>query len=223
MISLVTTYKNRPHHIVKTLHTWVAAHPDEIIIVDYDSDDDIVPLIKENAQSKVPIVHVKCEELPVFNLSHARNIGAAHAMQPCLLFVDIDTYLKPQLIDLVREQHDESRYLAAVDAKTRKEIVNGGLLAVSKKHHDMIYGFNEDLCGWGFEDIDYKRRLERRGLIYAPIGEEVYECIDHPDEERVQCYDQEKEISWTQNRQIALKTWDSPEFGEWKNIFVRTY
>lgn len=222
MISLITTYKNRLHHISQTLQTWINARPDEIVIVDYDSDDDISPVLCDHS-NVIPITHVKCSNLTVFNLSHARNIGAVHASGECLFFVDIDTYLTPKTISLIQNLRTDRHYLAAVDSKTRKEIVNGGLLVVSKKTHNAICGFNEDMRGWGFEDIDYKRRLERHGLKYAPLGEDFYECIDHSDAERVQCYDQQKEISWTQNRQISLKTWKSKHAGQWKYIEIIRY
>ncbi len=194
----------------------------EIIIVDYDSDDDITEYLKRDSFT-VKIVHVRCEGLPVFNLSHARNIGANHANEKYLFFVDIDTVLSPGSMNFIANNINESNYLAAVDSQIRKEIVNGGLLAVSARTHSDIYGFNEDLTGLGFEDIDYKRRLEQRGLHFEIMPDSLYSCIDHPDLERIQCYTEDKELSWTKNRQIALQKWNNPKFGQWEDILVGNY
>jgi glycosyltransferase involved in cell wall biosynthesis len=226
MISIVSTYKNRRPHIEQTLATWLVQSSTnyEIIIVDYESDDDISSFLKEStSQVSIPVLHIRCSNKPIFELAHARNVGANYASGKYLFFVDIDTSLPEQAVQFILENMREDNYLAAVDSQTRKEIVNGGLIAVPSILHTGICGFNEDLKGWGFEDIDYKRRLEKAGLKYSNIPHTMYTCIDHPDDERVQCYEEEKEISWTKNRQIALHEWDNASFGQWEDVIVVKY
>ncbi len=225
MISIISTYRNRRHHIEVTLPTWIDIKTDlgyEIVIVDYDTDDDVGELFK-SLQSEVLIRHVRCEHLPTFNLSHARNIGANHAKGDRIMFVDIDTYLDAGAINFVGYFEKDQKYLAAVDSQVRKEIVNGGLLAVGLEQHKKIFGFNENIEGWGFEDIDYKRRLKSIGLEFFEMPQHIYTCIDHEDTERTQCYEEEKEISWTKNRQIALQIWRDPSYGQWGHMTVKEW
>lgn len=226
MISIVTTYKNRREHIEQVLPTWLkqnTSKPYEIVITDYESDDDITGLLNENKSEEITIRHVRCSSLPKFNLSHARNIGANHTKGDILFFVDIDTILPPNALNFISKNIKNNLYLAATDSKVQKEIINGGLIAVHSSVHVAIYGFNESLKGWGFEDIDYKQRLESLDMHFYEISTEVYICMDHPDEDRIRCYDDKKDISWDKNRQSALKLWGNPSFGQWDLIKITSF
>lgn len=222
MISIVTTYKNRREHIEKVLPTWLKQTKSEfeIIITDYESDDDITGLLKKHKTEGVTIRHVRCTNLPKFNLSHARNIGASYAQGDILFFVDVDTALPPNATSFISDNICSDLYLAAVDSKIQKEIINGGLIAVYATEHMSICGFNESLKGWGFEDIDYKQRLENSGLHFYKISNKIYHCIDHPDDERTRCYEDKKDVSWDKNRQAALKLWKPSQFGKWDFITI---
>lgn len=227
LVSIITTYKNRRHHIEQTIHTWIqkdAGYQYEIVIVDYESDDDIVPLLT-NLSSEVTIKHIRCTECPIFNLSHARNIGSNHADGEWVLYVDIDCMLNASSMSKVGDiiKNVQDCYFGAVDSSVRKDIINGGLMLVPLNCHMDICGFNENMKGWGFEDIDYRQRLESHGLKWQLFPNELYKCLDHGDNERIGCYDIEKELSWMKNRQISLETWNSSLFGQWKHINVSYY
>lgn len=218
MLTIISTYKNRRHHIEKTWLTWEiqSNHSYQILIVDYKSDDNLKSLF-ENHKHKVKTIHTRCENVFGFCISHARNIGARIADSEWLCFLDVDTYLHFNFIEWVLESIKQSKgnfYLAAEDSHVRKEIINGGLIICKKTDHDRIFGFNENFQGWGYEDIDYKIRLENNGMRRLHIPDTLYSCIQHPDQERTQCHSVEKETSWTRNRQISLRTWDNLNYGE---------
>ena len=217
MISLVTTYKNRRHHIEKTLPTWLnQTEVDyEVIILDYDSDDDLHGFLS-SLNTHVKIKHIRCPDQPLFVLSHARNVGANEAKRDWILFIDIDTCLYENSIHYLMQiiKKNSSNYFAATGSEIKKEIINGGFILVKNSSHCNIHGFNEDIRGWGYEDIDYKKRLEQNGEKFEIIDEHYYKCIDHSDDERTQCWTEDKEISWMRNRQIALKKWSSDIYGK---------
>lgn len=225
MISIITTYKNRRKHIELVLPTWLKQNESEyeIIITDYESDDDITELLKKHEKNQITIRHIKCSKLPIFHLSHARNIGANHAQGEILFFVDIDTSLPPNALNFISNNICNDLYLAAIDAKVKKEIINGGLIAIHTSTHMSICGFNESLKGWGFEDIDYKLRLENLETHFYEIPNNTYHCIDHPDDDRIRCYEDKKDVSWDKNRQSALKRWENPVFGQWHSIKVTDF
>lgn len=197
----------------------------EIIIVDYGVDQqDCLPHLFNSLKSQVLIRHLQCLYLEQFCLSHARNIGASLASAEWLLFIDIDTLLLPNAIEKICQYiKNDNVYFAAIDSQVKKDIINGGLILVKKSDHHKIHGFNERIIGWGYEDIDYKQRLERTGIIWKLLNSGIYKCIDHPDTERTQCYSIDKEVSWTKNRQIALQTWSEELYGEWKYCFETKY
>jgi len=197
----------------------IAPHSYEVIIVDYDSPDDITDILKQNYSKFVNIIYVKCRRLPIFNLSRARNIGGRAAVGDWFLFVDVDTKLSPEAISILLELSQKPDvYFAAVDSAERKQIINGGFIFVPEAKHKEIFGFNEDLKGWGYEDIDYKRRLESAGLLFSQVPASIYDCIDHSDNDRTKHYDVGKELSWMINKQESKRTWSNPEFGVWSDI-----
>jgi len=227
LVSIVTTYKNRRHHIEQTIHTWIQKDVNyayEIIIVDYESDDDIGPFLS-NLSSEIDIKHVRCNKCPIFNLSHARNIGSNYSDSEWILYVDIDCKLKILSMTKIGEMITSSQhcYFGAVDSRVRKDIINGGLMLVPRNCHMSICGFNENMRGWGFEDIDYRQRLESNGLTWELFPSELYECIDHDDSERIGYYDIKKELSWMKNRQISLETWSDDKFGLCDNMSITEY
>ncbi len=140
-----------------------------------------------------------------------------------MLSTDIDTELPPNALNFVSDNIHNDLYLAAEDSKIQKEIINGGLIAVHTSMHMFICGFNESLKGWGFEDIDYKLRLESTGMHFYEIPDKMYCCLDHPDDDRIRCYEDKKDVSWDKNRQAALKLWQSPTFGQWASIEVTDF
>jgi len=227
MISLITTYRNRRHHLEKTMPTWIKSIPPteyEIILVDYQSDDDVSDFLL-SLSSPVKIVHIRCEGLGDFVLSHARNVGSRFVRGGWIFYNDIDTGLFEDSLTNLHSLTVNNRgcYFSAVDDRVLKDIINGGVMLVSKADNDAICGFNEKMRGWGFEDIDFRRRLTASGLKWVKIPSEWYYCIDHPDEERVQCYSTDKELSWQRNRQISLTTWHGTDFGQWPNMTVKEY
>jgi len=229
-LSIVTTYRNRKHHMEKTIPTWISPNTPmqyEIIFVDYgiNQDEDLPSFFRTLDLRDVLLRHVQCLYLKEFCLSHARNVGANVALGEWVLFIDIDTCLSEgSICEIYKYLKDKECYYAAVDSQVRKDIINGGLILVRKESHIDVCGFNESIRGWGFEDIDYKQRLEKQShLQWNRFSSDLYRCIDHGDEERTRHYSADKEISWTKNRQIALNTWSSDVFGQWEYCLTTTY
>lgn len=218
MISLVTTCKNRQQYLEKTLPTWIpASRADEIIIVDYDST---IPVLDSLGFQFKNLTIIRCNNLGDFCLSHARNIGSRHVQSDYILFIDCDTYLFDLSIHNIKSAIEENVYLSASDCSEQKEIINGGLICARRTDHEKICGFNENMKGWGYEDIDYKIRLEKCGLRAKKLYSNWYSCIDHSDEERVKYYSLTKEASWNNNRNISSFGWCDNNYGKWNDMQI---
>jgi hypothetical protein len=78
-----------------------------------------------------------------------------------------------------------------------------GLLLVNKKDFS---GYNEDLEGWGYDDVDLYNRLKTNNinqLIFFLMNKYV-KHLDHPDEDRVKNYREKNvKISNTKNKKIS--------------------
>lgn len=177
-ISIVTTCKGRLEHLKECLPTWVAAKPDEIIVVDYDCP--------ENAFDYAVSMGVKAiKAVPYnqyFNLSHARNIGLKEAVGDVVFFLDADTKITEGFIKYHKKLLDGV------------EFINGwgygdgtGSCMVWREDALKIQGYNEVVDGWGFDDIDFYKRLEAIGLTQKYFHHGI-ETIKHGDEDRVKHY-----------------------------------
>jgi hypothetical protein len=65
---------------------------------------------------------------------------------------------------------------------------------VLKDHWRAVGGFNEHLVGWGWEDVDFYRRLQRHGLREVTLTAMHYEALPHDAEARVANHD-EKDLA----------------------------
>lgn len=224
MFSIVSTYKNRFNHICQSLPSYLDQDtkvPYEIIVVDYNSPDAVSDYLKSHKTGK--IVHAKCCNADGFHISKARNIGAKIAKYNFVLFVDIDTVFENSMIDYLSSIVNNSFYFAAENSQEHFNIINGGLICVNKETHEKIYGFDERMHGWGYEDIDYKKRLEKIECFYKEISCDNYSCLAHSDKDRVLYYSLNKFESWFRNQQISKTIWESRNFGQYDNLEINYY
>src|SRR5665648_31901 len=88
--SLVTTCKDRLDHLKQSLPSMISQGFHEVIVVDYDCPQGTSRWISANLPS---VIVVEVENEPLFNISKARNVGAARSSGDVLCFVDADVVL----------------------------------------------------------------------------------------------------------------------------------
>ena len=86
-LTAITTCKGRLAHLKETLPTLCAAAGLDVVLVDYDCPEG-AGAWAEAAHPDVRVVKVR--DRPLFNLSEARNLGAAAADTDWLVFLDAD-------------------------------------------------------------------------------------------------------------------------------------
>ena len=86
-ISIIVTCKNRLSHLKKTIKNLQSQSNSELIVVDYDCQENTSGWVKSNYPSAKTLV-IKDDQ--IFSLSRARNLGANIAQGNILLFVDAD-------------------------------------------------------------------------------------------------------------------------------------
>src|ERR1700674_5706017 len=85
--SIITTCKGRLGDLKLSLPTFLAQDGAEVIVVDYDCPDGTSAYVARH-HPEVRLVAISGR--PKFNISHARNLGAAAAMGEFLVFLDAD-------------------------------------------------------------------------------------------------------------------------------------
>lgn len=152
-LSIITTCKGRLEHLKQTLPKMVEQGADvEVIVVDYDCPDGTAAWVTEH----YPLVRlVKIADAPIFNVSKARNLGAAKATGDWLLFIDADTLIPADFVTKVYPllsagnfYHPHIRHHNAY-----------GTFICARADFLTLEGYDEVLRPWGGEDRDIYYRL----------------------------------------------------------------
>jgi glycosyltransferase involved in cell wall biosynthesis len=177
MLSIVTTCKNRLHHLQHTLPLMLQQTFAEVIVVDYGCGQGTAAWVAQNhPAAKV----VKVDDDPGFCLARARNIGAAQAAHPFICFADADTIFKGDVggwFERTARENTIYRCGEKID-----ELV--GFAICSKANFQRVGGYDEAIRGWGHEDTDLYERLGMIGVSRSDIPANALDVIRHGNEER---------------------------------------
>jgi glycosyltransferase involved in cell wall biosynthesis len=185
MVSIITTCKGRLDHLKECLPTWLnqGTYKDfEIVVVDYACPENTADYIESLQDSRVRAVRATdCGHY--FNLSRARNIGILESVGDVLFILDCDTKLSPDFL-----KYHVGKVL--VDGSFVTGWLYGdatGSCLVHRRDCMELRGYNENVEGWGWDDIDFYKRLEYRGIEQRGFHHGI-ETIKHDDTERVKHY-----------------------------------
>lgn len=177
-VSIVVTCKDRLDHLRQTLPA-LAAQPDaQVIVVDYGCSQDTRGWVRRQC----PSVTVVCvDDDPVFSVSRARNVGALHARGEHLAFTDADIHVDFAIADWLRRHRSEGEFYTVEPARSASL---SGTAIIGRFAFLAAGGYDEALRGWGWEDTELYRRLERRGLRRVEISGHGLRVIEHGDDRR---------------------------------------
>lgn len=181
-IAFITVSRGRLHHLRESLPRMAAQNPDELIVVDYDCPDGTGDWVAAN----FPQAAVVRGSQPDggFNISRARNLGAAAAKSEWLFFVDADILLGPKLGDALRQGlRPGSFYQPTAQASNSGSQIYGSF-ACTAADFAAIGGYDEVIEGWGREDKDLYLRLLFHGVAKAFYSPTLLGVIKHGDAER---------------------------------------
>lgn len=177
-LSLITTCKNRLHHLRQTLPGMLAQTGAEVIVVDYGCPQGTAAWVREtHPQAKV----IKVAGDPVFCVAHARNLGAAKARGKTLCFIDADILLRADLGAWVQENVRESAYYLCEPPCSWSV---SGTVICGREDFKKIGGYDIAFQSWGGEDGDLYERLSQAGLARLSFPSACVAVIEHGDEAR---------------------------------------
>lgn len=174
-ISFVTTCKGRLEHLRQSLPLMAAQQPiAEVVLVDFDCPDGAGAW----ARAALPAVTVvQARDRPRFSAAAARNLGAAAARAPWLVFLDADILAHGDLAGAIAARVAPGRFLLA----DPRPPPLWGALAVSAQDFAAVGGYDEAFQGWGAEDDDLVDRLLGAGLAAGSFPAEGLAAITHDD------------------------------------------
>lgn len=182
MITFVTTCRGRLAHLQETLPSLVGQPDSAVVVVDYSCPDGTGDWVEANFPQ---VEVVRSTDRPRFELSRARNLGAALVQSPWICFVDADTRVAEDFYDRVAPGLTAGRYYRA----RPRTIETWGTSICGTADFKRVGGYDEVIQGWGKEDEDFYARLSLAGLRDSGFPGEVLETIGHADSDRVAHYD----------------------------------
>jgi len=158
-VSLICAVKNRNENLDKALGTWIK-HPevDEIIIVDWDSDEPIEDVAKKHQDGRIKVAHVPNQ--PRWILSWAYNLAARLTSYSKILKLDADILLSD---DFFQECELSPKSFFAGNlrkAVSRNDVYLNGQMFLYRKDFFSVNGFDERITTYGHDEDDLYGRLE---------------------------------------------------------------
>jgi hypothetical protein len=182
-LSLVFSVMNRTNVLIQSIPSWLKSKSfDELIIVDWSSTIPIYndPIVKDIIKDdRIKIIRVENEK-SFISPSFPLNLGISKALNENIIKLDIDYQLINlelfDFINTIKPLLKKSFFVTdSPFCKTTISII--GFILLNKYHFLYVNGYNENLKGWGFEDLDLYQRLE--SLIAKNILTDLDDYIFH--------------------------------------------
>ena len=195
-ISFCITCMNRLEHLKKTLpinisHALTDSENIEFILLDYNSTDGLELWIKENNAQNIDnqtLKYFKTSQPQAYHRSHSRNMVFRLASGDILVNLDADNFIGKGFVEFILKNMVQSSFLAVDETISGTNFKDAlGRICVWREDFEKIRGYDERMAGYGFEDLDFKTRLERIGLKLKPITNNRFlKSIQHDNSLRIE-------------------------------------
>jgi len=198
-ISICSVSMNRLHHVRETLPANIAENSDypdiEFVLLDYNSSDGLEDWVRSNMMEHIEkgvLKYYRTHEPAYFDVSHAKNMATNLCTGRIICNVDADNYAGRGYASWVYSMFsgkERSSIVTTIQNGFIKFRDQGGKLAFYSDSFKQVRGYDEEMIGYGFEDVDLVYRLEKAGNCSAYIEDPTFlKYIDHPDMDRLRNY-----------------------------------
>lgn len=210
-IGFATLCRGRTFHLKQTLPRNLAdakGYPNAVFIVlDYGSQDDLIPYLKANHAGDIErgrLVVYSLKGASQFKLAHGKNVAMRCAMLEgatlaCML--DADNFSAPGFAQFISDSFREPGIRPGIflcpDYQLIKSLPHGALrpvrgyagrLVVWSQTFVKVGGYCESFETWRGEDIDMNFRLQKAGYVMRHIPNNYLNAINHNAEVRFREY-----------------------------------
>lgn len=157
-----------------------------VLVIDFDWCHTQVQIQGICLSDKVEI-YSRAEEY--FNKSRAINFGVSLSNSTRVLVCDADVRVSLETLTFLASQVQNNSAFAlkevieSSDGSRRRGL---GIIALSTSDFKKIHGHNGEFEGWGYEDVDFIRRLKTNGIAVEEVGYGTH--LSHSDHERTRNY-----------------------------------
>lgn len=157
-ICIVTCVMNRTQNIEKYLDSWLQKEVNQIVIVDWSSDESFYDTIQNKNDSR--LVYVRVEGETFFSRTYAQNLGIKFSEYDQVLKLDSDISLKPRFFEFNRLHQGEFICGNFMVGRNDNEKYTHGNVFFYLNDCFKINGYNEIITSYGHDDSDFSLRLQ---------------------------------------------------------------
>lgn len=199
IISLCIPCMNRTYDLKQTLPETIkaanASPPVEIVVLDYDSKDDLADYAKGVKNSTFletgnKFIYAKSPNHPYFSISHARNLAVLASHGEYIVVLDADIIPHIDFVSTLREIIEREHPVWLVEGNPKRVPVMGRLPVIQRNEFIAMGGYDERFNVCGPEDKDICMRLHRRGGKFVAFSPTLVDEIHTPYREKFRHVDQ---------------------------------
>ena len=147
----------------KAFTSWIATGVDEILVVDWQSEVDVLKLLERplgtSPGAGVTIISVPPRSSWTWRIGAAVNLGLSHVKTYFVAKVDCDTLLLPSFFGSNSLDHAVLRYGDYRAARSENDRHLNGVFFSRTDHVRRVHGFDERLELYGWDDSDLYARI----------------------------------------------------------------
>lgn len=192
MISFCTPIKGRLEYLKQTYIGNIRAAlsagiPAEFVLLDYDSPDGVTEWAKSALREFAGVVSL-------YRLTVPRPFYAIPVADNCAMRLAAGEIVSNLMADIrVTPKYFSEVYKLTLNdrnclVRARREARTGttGLMTVWKDRFVIVGGYDEEMQGWGYQDVDLRHRCEALKMRLVYWSETEAEALPHGDEFRTQ-------------------------------------
>ena len=163
-IGIVTRFMNRLDYLSQSLLTWVQLKEiDQIVIVDWSSEESAVPLIDEINDDRISIVRVPNQ--PYWDPGRAHNVGVRNCDTQLIFIIDCDVKINHPCFKHIKELPNREFYIRTDKWRGEPYKLRGlsGTCIFQKSMWSEINGYAEEKSSYGLEDLDFYQQADAAG------------------------------------------------------------
>lgn len=174
-ISLCGPVMNRKHYLQKTLPNVLKLDGSlEVIIYDISSSDGLYHWLEEvGALDRVS--YYRLDGNRIWHHPWCFNLAMKKGTGDLLIRWSVDNFISGEYLDYVIATHTGSGKVC-----TRGWLGSHGRIGISRETFYELGGFDEEMIGWGYDDIDFIERAKLLGGREIVFPDKFNSYIRHP-------------------------------------------
>jgi len=181
-VCLFVYVMNRKVNIVNNISSWLNQSINQLIIIDWNSNDDLSEFMNEQKDERILYVNVTNEKY--FIRTYAQNLAASLCKFNKICKLDSDIILSPNFFENHPLKNNEFYVGEWNCARNENEKHTHGNIYLFINDYFRINGYNEYIKAYGYDDTDFTLRLLSCGLTKKVFDLDYLYHVPHDNHSR---------------------------------------